>query len=376
MLDLSAAFDTIDHKILLQLLSDKYGFTDKALSWFRSYLCDRTQAVTINGITSNSIQLKYGVPQGSVLGPILFSLYLQPLSDILSKLNVLYNYFADDSQMQDSCKPSNVSNMVVKMSDCVKSVGGWMKDNKLKINDDKTDVICVGSKHNVQNIDTKYIDINNNRIQFSDCVKNLGVYLDSSLSMEQHINNLCKTLFFHLRRISKIRNFLTINAANKLVVSFILSRLDYCNSVLAGLSDKKMSKLQRIQNCAARMVLKKSRKDNATALLRSLHWLPVKARIEYKICSICYQILHSKTSPSYLKNSIKIYKPPRLLRTQHLNLLVVPRYKLNNYGKRSFSILGPKLWNSLPFSARVSPNICNFKTALKTHLFKKFLPLS
>ena len=205
-------------------------------------------------------------------------------------------------------------------------------------------------------------------------MKNLGVYLDNTLSMESHVNNLCKTLYFHLRRISKILKFLTLDAANKLAVSFILSRLDYCNSLLSGLSDKILSKLQRIQNCAARMVLRKSKHESSSRLLKSLHWLPVKARIEYKLCIICYNVLHSKYTPTYLKQLLRPYTPPRSLRSSKSSLLAVPRYKLLTFGGRSFSVLAPKFWNSLPKNIRLSGSIFIFKKSLKTHLFTKYLP--
>ena len=275
--------------------------------------------------------------------------------------------------MHESGPPANTPNIISKMSSCIKSIGIWMKENKLKLNDEKTELICVGSKNNLKQLSIKSMDINKDSIPFSDCVKNLGVFLDSSLSMDSHVNNLCKTLYFHLRRISKIRKYLTVDAANKLAVSFIMSRLDYCNSLLAGLSEKKISKLQRIQNCAARMVLRKSRRDSASGLLRSLHLLPVKARIEYKICCLCYQVLYTSNAPLYLKHILKLYTPSRLLRSRKSRQLFVPRYVLDNYGKRSFSIFGPKLWNSLPLHIKESKNVSIFKNKLKTHLFRKFL---
>ena len=154
-------------------------------------------------------------------------------------------------------------------------------------------------------------------IEFSESIRNLGVFLDGSLSVEMQMDQLCKVLYVQLRRISKIRSFPTVDTANTLAVDFILSRLDYCNSLLAGLPDYKLAKLQRIQNSAARLVLRKPRRESATPLLKLLHWLPVKARTEYKVSTLCYQCLNSVAMPSYLCELLQTYKPTRTLRSQN-----------------------------------------------------------
>ena len=165
---------------------------------------------------------------------------------------------------------------------------------------------------------------------------------------------LCRILFCQLRRIGKICSFLSTDAANKLAVSLILSRLDYCNSLLAGLPDNKLNKLQRIQNHAARLVLHKSRHASATALLRTHHWLPVKARIQYKIACLCFQCIYQNSMPPYISDLLHPYCPSRTLRSLDTSLLTVPRFSLETFGKRSFSVFGPTVWNSLPLSLRKS----------------------
>ena len=161
-----------------------------------------------------------------------------------------------------------------------------MKGNKLKMNDDKTELITIGSK--LKQVSTNSMVFQDCEIEFSKSVRNLGVFLDEFLSMEMQVNQLRKVLYFQLRRISEIRSFLTVDASNTLAVAFILSRLDYCNSLLPVLPDRKLAKLQRIQNSAARLVRRKQRRESATLLLTILHWLPVKARIEYKVSTLCY----------------------------------------------------------------------------------------
>ena len=186
---------------------------------------------------------------------------------------------------------------------------------------------------------------------------------------------MCRILFCQLRRLGKTRPFLSTDAANKLAVSFALTRLDYCNSLLAGLPDNKLSKLRSIQNHAARMVLRKPRHVSATSLLRTLHWLPVKERIQYKIAclTMCFQCLSHSTMPPYFSDLLHQYQPSRTLRSLDTSLLSVPRFCLETSGSRSFSVFGPTVWNSLRLSLRETQCFSTFKKKLKTQLFEKHL---
>ena len=144
-----------------------------------------------------------------------------------------------------------------------------------------------------------------------------------------------------------------------------MSRLDYCNSLLAGITEQKILKLQ---NCAARLILGRPRSESATSMLRTLHWLPVKAKIEYKIPVLCYNTLHS-SMPSYLKDLLNSYGPERVLRSQDSKLLIVPKSYLKTFGDRAFTVTGPIIWNSLPLSMRTTGSVAIFKKHLKTFLF-------
>ena len=147
----------------------------------------------------------------------------------------------------------------------------------------------------------------------------------------------------------------------------------YCNSLLAGLPDNKLNKLQCIQNHAARIVLRKARHVSATSLLRTLHWFPVKAKIQYKIACLCFQCLSHNTMPPYLSDLLHPYQLFRTLHSLDNSLLLVPRFCLETFGRRSFSVFGPTVWNSLPLSFRKIQCFSTFKKKLKSHLFKKHL---
>ena len=248
-----------------------------------------------------------------------------------------------------------------------------MACNGLRMNDDKTEILPVGTKAKLKSVpETSSLTLSCSTIPFSYKARNLGVYLDSNLSIDQHVNFLCRSVFLELRRIGHLRRHLTVDATKKLVSSFVLSRLDYCNSLLAGLPENRLDRLQRVQNNAARLVLGRRGRDHAKPLLRSLHWLSVRARIEYKISTLCYRSRDS-SAPAYFSDLLSVYQPSRSLRSADAGLMTVPLIKLNKYGKRAFSYIGPVTWTSLPKPLRDAPSLPSFKSNLKTFLFKKHL---
>ena len=373
LLDLSAAFDTIDHHILLSRLENDFGITDVALKWFQSYLSERKQAVLIDGKKSPEQSLDFGVPQGSVLGPILFVLYTSPLSRLIHSHSVLHETFADDTQLNHS--DSDYDELVHTLQDCVSEIKSWMSNNRLKLNDDKTEALRVCPSSDEDSSLPSSITVLNSSIPFSQCVRDLGVFLDSNLSMKQYITKTCQIAYREIRRISSIRQYLTTDATKTLVTSYILSRLDYCNSLLAGCPDKDIKPLKQVQYSAARLIFKARKSEHITPLLKQLHWLPINHRIIYKICCLCFHVVIG-TAPSYLSDLLPIYVPGRDLRSSDDDRTFVrpEPYKRQKHGGRSFSYFAVETWNSLPFSIRHSPSIASFKTNLKTHLFQLAFP--
>ena len=247
-----------------------------------------------------------------------------------------------------------------------------MSSNKLKLNDEKTEALLVSSQHtSFSEPLPDSIKVDDTIIKFSSSVRNLGVIFDSSLSMHQHVQNVCKLAYFELRRISSVRHFLTTDATKTLVCSFVLSRLDYCNGTLSGCPQYLIEKLQKVQNNAARLVLRARKRDHITPLLNSLHWLPISSRIEYKIMSLTYNSLF-ESGPTYLSDLMHLYTPGRQLRSSSdTRTLCLPSYRTKSYGQRRFSVQSPLLWNTLPSSLRHTQSSNSFKSHLKTHLFKK-----
>ena len=205
LLNLSAAFDTTDHVILSQWLSSTFGCTGTILGWFESYLSNRTQSDFVNDVQSAPSTLKYGVPQGLVLGPILFTMYTQPLGSVIQQLGTTYHFFADDLQLHDSAAPSEFSSLVRDMTSSIEEVGIWIKGNKLKMNDDKTELTATGSKSKLKQVSTNSMVFQDCETEFSKSVRNLGVFLDESLSMEVQVNQL----FYISSFVESVRSILS-----------------------------------------------------------------------------------------------------------------------------------------------------------------------
>ena len=258
LLDLSASFDTIDHAMLCRRLKEHFGIDGMALAWFRSYLAERSYSVAINGILSDEFPLEHGVPQGSVLGPRLFSLYVTPLASVIDIFDVDHHCYADDTQLRKEAHISNLSPMVKTVENCCVSVKSWMCKNGLKLNDAKTEVLICSSASNVKRIELPCVQIGDAKVNATTHARNLGVILDDRLSMVKEINNRVKIMNFELRRIAKMKKFLSYKSLKTVVSSLILSRLDYCSSLFLGLPKVLINKLQRVQNNAIRLVLGKN----------------------------------------------------------------------------------------------------------------------
>lgn len=201
-------------------------------------------------------------------------------------------------------------------------------------------------------------------------VRDIGVILDQKLSLENHVINICKSCFFYIHNIWKIRKYISLEACETLVHAFISSRLDFCNSLLYGLPKSLLQKLQHVQNAAARVVSCCQKHDHITPVLYSLHWLPVEQRIEFKILLLTFKALNN-AAPLYLCELVEPYVPSRSLRSSSLNLLTKGSFKLKTYGRRAFSNAAPELWNSLPTNIRLCNTVSSFKRELKTWLFKR-----
>ena len=328
--------------------------------------------MTVKNHESSASIIRYGVPQGSVLGPLLFVLYTKPISDITTLHNIPCQQFADDTQLQNSCSYTNIPLSITKVQNCFSDIKSWMTSNKLKLNDDKSEILLIHSKFKKLPLSCpQSILMGKSELTFSSEARNLGVIFTDTLDLNKHINNVCRSAYCEIRRISSVRHLLSVDDTKQLVCSYVLSKLDYCNSLLCNLSKANINKLQKVQNSAARLIFRIKKYDHITPYLRELHWLPIYWRIQFKISLLCFKSFTDPKFPSYISELLDIYHPKRCLRSSSDNrLLNIPKCN-TTFGKRSFSYSAPSTWNALPFTLRHSASESIFKKSLKTYLFQK-----
>ena len=375
LLDMSAAFDTVDHDILLERLATSFGMAGTALAWLRSFLTGRSQQVSFNGGLSSIGLITTGVPQGSVLGPLLFLLYSADVPLIANQHGLGIHCYADDGQIYVFDKAAEAVGMINKVASCIEEIDRWMSSNRLKLNSEKTQFIWLGSRQQLSKVGIDHIHLGNHAVTSQSTVCNLGVHLDGQLTMKVHVQRISQTSFYQLRQLRSVRRSLSVNACTALVHAFVTSRLDYCNSLLAGIGDGLIDQLQTVMRVAARLVLRKRKFDPISADIRDrLHWLPIRSRIDFKLGLLVYKCLHG-IAPAYLTEMLVLKSTvPALsrLRSTARGDLLVPRTKTKTIGPRSFATSGPALWNKLPDDLRdPSLSLPVFKQRLKSYLFKQ-----
>ena len=370
-LDLSAAFDTVDHSVLNAVLEHKFGVKDNALKWVMSYLQDRQLCVKIGTETSSKRTFNFSVPQGSCLGPVLFNFYSSTISECIHPEQGLGGY-ADDHIIWDNFCPTTVgaeNKCIEQLEGTLYRIKDWMDSNSLKMNTTKTELAFFGSRVMLSKAVCGSVNVAGDIVNPSEQIKYLGVQLDSSLTLDRFVSAKIKNAAAAIKGIKAIRQYIDLATAKLLVCSLVLTHLDYVNSILCGLPSYQLERLQRIQNWAARVVLGSGYDDSRSAL-KTLHWLPVKERVDFKLLCLVHKCLHN-AAPKYLCDllSLKNFQRNTRASTTHLTLNI-PRTKKATFASRAFSVYGPMVWNSLPSNLREVTDFKTFKRCIKTHLFK------
>jgi len=359
--DLSKAFDSVNHEILISKLMNHKIDT----YWFRSYLSNRTQSVKISENISEKQSVSFGVPQGSILGPILFIIFVNDLSTIAQ--NCLLVQYADDSQFLHSDSVNNLDTLILKTQETLSQVKGYFDSNGLKINPDKTQCIFIGSRQNIAKIPVNTtIIFEDSYIRPRTFVKNLGVHIDRFMTFENHVDNIHRKVMGTLIYLSHIKNRIPAETRISVIQTLVLSIINYCSNIWGTANKGQIQKIQKLQNFAARVALGNVKKyDHITPHINKLSWLKVHHKCSYDTCILIHKMIHG-FYPKWLL-TLPTVGNTTCVQTRQGNSLYVKRSR-TDIGARQILTRGPMIWNQLPFDIRNIQNTNTLKMKLKEHL--------
>ena len=372
-LDLASAFDVVDHSVLLQRLSSSFGVRDTVHDWFTSFLISRYQFVNYRGVSSPTSPTSCGVPQGSVLGPILFLLFTKDIIPLVISQGLKVHTFADDIYVYGSCPANSTTALVEKTSACIETLQQWLTSNRLVLNTSKTTFMWCTTKHRLRHVSQSPLSICGCSFRPVSSMRCLGVVLDPTISFSVHINNTSAICFNILRNIRSIRRSVTRRALSFLVSALVFSRLEYCAPIMCGLSERNVSRLESIVNASVRVLLFLPRSTPTSAHLRSLNWLPARARLQLHTSIAVFKCLH-ELAPTYLADMFTRLSdlPERArLRSASTSSLLMPRTRLSSTAKRSFPSAAARIWNSLPPNVTAESRLECFRAAVKQHFIEQ-----
>jgi hypothetical protein len=349
--DVTSAFDTISHGCILKRLRN-IGVCGTAIEWVKSYLQNRKMRVKVKEVVSCEYDLDCGVPQGSVLGPILFNICLAELAELLDMTGLKYHIYADDVIVYSGFNSGNIGKVFTEMQSVLHTVDNWMLNNNLMLSPSKTSGHVLHTKRTqVPHLPELVLNGLIVNVSAEEPLRWLGVNFDVHLSMELFVSSVCKGAFHQLRVIRNIRSSLDEQSALLLCNSLVVSRLLYCNSLLTTVTDLLMNKVQRVWNLAARTVKQIARYEHISPIMTQLGWCSARQRCIMKVARLCYLSLHSKTPP-YL-NCIERVSDSRLRRHSVGEILLEP---MANSSKKilagAWEVMSVSVWNALPAALR------------------------
>jgi hypothetical protein len=355
LLDFSKAFDTVNFKLLCQKLKAQFNFSDSAVELVKSYLMDRTQCVFADGALSSSLPVTQGVPQGSILGPLLFSVFINDISN--SILFSKYHIYADDVQIYLGGGEENIASVVSQINTDLASISDWSTRNGLCLNSQKTQAMAIYKYTPLSLPDVK---VGDTTIPYSAKVKNLGVIMNCNLTWDDQISSVVSGVNGALSRLWCTADFIPTETRRKLAVALLLPKFQYCDILYSQSSEGNKNRLNRLYNSCARYVYN----INNTRESMSAHAINITGNSldqlhAYRICAFYYKII-SQRSAGYL------YDKLRFGRSQRTGVLIPPRHYYTDRGN-SFFVEGAGKWNSLSLEIRSARSIEAFRESYFSH---------
>lgn len=342
LLDFSKAFDTVNHNILCNKLLHKYCLEPCATNLVRSYLSNRYQSVSLAGNTSDPMHVPSGVPQGSILGPLLFSLFINDLPECLSEADS--HFYADDVQLHIKCPLLSLNETIGKLNDELDAISFWASRNYLKLNASKSQAIIITSKQNTLPTDLPEIKLNNDVIPFSNQVKNLGVIFNTTLSWNNHIDRIAGQVYSLLRKLWKFSSVTPLATKKKLVKGLIMPFFLYCDVVYASCDAADVSRLNVMFNDCTRYVYGRRRYDRVSDVSTSILNCSFNQYLLFRHLCFLHRLIVTQT-PSYLCDRIVFARSSRTY------TLIVPRHS-SRLRHNSYFVKVVTNWNSLPISVK------------------------
>ena len=354
--DLQKAFDMVNPKCLLNKLLT-IGINGPSLKWFENYLSDRRIVTSIGNCISEELPIGLGVPQGSILGPLLFIIFINDLSSVFNSCKV--HLYADDTVIYYSHKDPHTVQTILNKELVI--LDGWMSKNRLRVNYDKTVSMLIGNRHMLKTYNRLDLSIKGHKINQVTSLKYLGLYIDAELKWDVHVNYLCEKVGRMISFLRRLRHFINRTYLKLIYRSVILPHLDYADVIWESSCEKHINQLQKLQNRAGRIILKINLKSHFSVMSMHeiLQWETLKSRHKFHIRVMIFKILNNLT-PTYLHENIFYSPKPYQFRHRSLSL---PKPR-TNFCKRAFFYRGAKLYNSLPHSVRDCTSLIDFKRFL------------
>ena len=371
LLDFSSAFNSVDFDVLLSILQS-LNVSPPVLAWFNSYLRGRSQSVRHDDSSSDWCDITAGVPQGGILSPLLFSVFINSISETITSN---YHLYADDLQLYRHFSVADTVTAINQLNLDLESITSWAKSFGLLVNPDKSQAIIIGSRHLCNSFDQSRVPpvmLNGVSITLSKTVRNLGVILDNNLSWCSHVSDICRKVYFSFHSLKRLQNLLPFNTKITLVQTLLLPLFDYADVCFIDATEELLNKLERLQNLCLRFIFGLRKYDHVSQYRNELKWLPIRYRRDCHVLYLLYNIINNPSFPSYIRERFEFLFPSdHHCRPNTYLLLKIPRHTTRFYNN-SFSVQAVRLWNALPADIRASPTIATFKRRLKEHYLSLF----